>query len=92
MESTGLASFTSSNKLVKKKRRKYNPSALMILLSSSLCYVIKWLAVLDVKNIRLKKLPIQHHNQSTGTARYVPLLRQTILHHNQSTGTAMFHY
>jgi len=64
----------------------------MILLSSSLCYVIKWLAVLDVKNIRLKKLPIQHHNQSTGTARYVPLLRQTILHHNQSTGTAMFHY
>jgi hypothetical protein len=49
MESTGLASFTNSNKLVKKKRRKYNQPALMILLSSSLCYVIKWLALLDVK-------------------------------------------
>jgi len=60
MVSMGVATSTIGSKVERAKKKSGNaiPQNLMILLSRSLCCVIKWLALLDVKNIGLKKLPI----------------------------------
>jgi len=55
MVSTGVATSTIRSKVEQKRSMEMQSLRnLMILLSRSLCCVIKWLALLDVKNIGLK--------------------------------------
>jgi len=55
MVSTGVATSTIRSKVEQKRSMEMQSLRnLMILLSRSLCCVIKWLALLDVKNSGLK--------------------------------------
>jgi hypothetical protein len=55
MVSTGVATSTIRSKVEQKRSMEVQSLRnLIILLSRSLCCVVKWLALLDVKNIGLK--------------------------------------